>query len=218
MSICLGVIAGSGDLPWRVVAAARAQGRRVFVLGLEGAVDAARGPDAVVRLGAAGAAIARLKAEGVDELVMAGGVRRPSLAELRPDWRAARLFARAGVRALGDDGLLRAVIGALEAEGFRVRAPQDFLGEEDFAPPGVWTAQAPDAQAQADLIRALTVAQALGTVDVGQGAVVQDGVVLAVEAIEGTDAMLARVGGLARAGAGGVLVKAAKPRSAISRA
>ena len=80
-----------------------------------------------------------------------------------------------------------------------------------LAPPGLLSRAAPDAVAMADIRRGIAVARALGAVDVGQGCVVQQGIVLAVEAAEGTDAMLARCGALAWGGRGGVLVKVVKP-------
>src|SRR5262249_24796820 len=102
MASKLGIVAGSGDLPRRIVAA-----RPFFVLAFEGEADPtflAGLPHAVIRLGAAGEGFRLLREAGVEELVLAGGVQRPSLASLRPDWRAAKLFARVGYRALGDDG------------------------------------------------------------------------------------------------------------------
>jgi hypothetical protein len=143
--------------------------------------------------------------------VLIGAVRRPSFFDMRPDAEGARLLARAGRAAfLGDDGLLAAVIKVLGEEGFRVIGAHEILNEA-VAPVGVLGAAAPDAQAMADIDRGVTVARALGAADVGQGCVVQQGLVLAVEAIEGTDAMLARCATLARPGPGGVLVKLVKP-------
>jgi DUF1009 family protein len=95
-------------------------------------------------------------------------------------------------------------------EGFRVLGAHEILTEA-VGPKGVLGGVAPDAAAQADIARGLEVARARGAVDVGQGCVVQQGIVLAAEAIEGTDAMLARAAGLARPGPGGVLVKIVKP-------
>ena len=117
----LGIIAGSGTLPRKLVEKCRETGRDCFVLAFEGETDPAvvEGVDHLwSRLGAAGKNFARLREAGVQEIVMAGGVRRPSLTGLRPDWRAAQFFARIGLRALGDDGLLSAVIKELEREGF----------------------------------------------------------------------------------------------------
>jgi len=210
----LGVLAGAGELPLRVIAAARAQARPVFVLAFEGIADPAvveGSPHAWVRLGAAGEGMRILHENGVVDLVFAGAVRRPTLADLRPDWRAAKFYARVGLKALGDDGLLRAVIGELEGEGFRVLSVEAFLGDT-LAPKGVLGAVAPDAAAESDIARGLEAARALGALDIGQAVVVQQGLVLGVEAIEGTDALLARCATLRREGPGGVLVKISKPR------
>jgi UDP-2,3-diacylglucosamine hydrolase len=210
----LGIIAGGGDLPRQIVAACRRGGRPYFVVALEG--QGAEGwldpsvPHAVHRMGAAGGILDRLRFEGVTDIVMAGSVRRPSLNELRPDWRAAGFFARLGLKALGDDGLLRAVTGLLEEEGFHVVAVQSLIGDL-LTPADKLTQAAPDAQSLADIDHGLTIARTLGSLDVGQSVVVQAGLVLGVEAIEGTDALIARCAVLRRAGTGPVLVKCAKP-------
>ena len=143
--------------------------------------------------------------------MLVGPVRRPSLLDLRPDAEGARLLARIGRAAFaGDDGLLAAVVRVLGEEGFRVVGAHEILTEA-VGPEGLLSRAAPDAAALADIARGVAVARALGAVDVGQGCVVQQGIVLAVEAIEGTDAMLARAAALRRPGPGGVLVKLVKP-------
>ena len=119
----LGVIAGGGGLPRRLIESCRAAERDIFVLAIVGAAEPATVcdvPHAWCRLGAAATGLALLRENDVTELVLAGAVRRPSLAALRPDWRAAKLLARIGYRMLGDDGLLSAVVKELEEEGFRV--------------------------------------------------------------------------------------------------
>jgi hypothetical protein len=210
----LGIIAGGGKLPARVAAAARAAGRTVFILGLEGFADPevlAPFPHLINRMGAVGRSFAALRAHGCRDLVMIGPVRRPSLLDLRPDAEGARTLARIGRSAFaGDDGLLAAVIKVLGEEGFRVIGAQEVL-REALAPPGLLTVTAPDALAQSDIDRGVAVLRLLGSADIGQACVVQQGLVLAVEAIEGTDAMLARAGMLKRDGVGGVLVKLCKP-------
>jgi UDP-2,3-diacylglucosamine hydrolase len=209
----LGILAGAGELPLRLVEACRAVDRPVFVLAFEGAADpavTAAAPHAWVRLGAAGDGLRLLHENGVEELVLAGGVARPSLVSLRPDWRTAKFFARIGYRALGDDGLLKAVIHELEAEGFRVVGADSILPSA-VMPAGPLGRLLPDAQAEADIALGLRIVRALGALDIGQAAVIQQGLVLGVEAIEGTDALIARAAGLRREGPGGVLVKAAKP-------
>lgn len=209
----LGIIAGGGDLPVRLVESCKAQGRDVFVLALEGQGDPARfgdAPLAVIRLGEAARGFKLLHDHNIKDVVMIGPVRRPTLKELRPDWRTARFFMRIGLKALGDDGLLGAVIKEFESEGFHVLGV-DQVVHDLLAPEGVWGRLEPDAQALADIARGFEVATGLGRLDVGQSVVIQQGIVLGVEAIEGTDALIERAGALRRQGSGPVLVKISKP-------
>ncbi len=210
----LGILAGGGPLPGQVAQAAREAGRDVFILGFEGFAE----PDVIgafphryARLGAAGQILGLLRAHAVRDLVLIGPVRRPSLLDLRPDAEGAKILARIGRAAFaGDDGLLAAIVRVLGEEGFRVLGAHEVMTEA-VTGPGLLTRAAPDATALADIGRGIAVLRALGVVDVGQAAVVQQGIVLALEAIEGTDAMLSRAGQLARPGPGGVLVKRVKP-------
>lgn len=210
----LGILAGGGPLPARVAAAAQAAGREVFIVGFEGFADPALiapYPHVILRLGAVGRILAALRAHDCRDLVLVGPVRRPSFFDLRPDAEGARLLARIGRAAFaGDDGLLAAIVRVLGEEGFRVIGAHEVLGEL-VSPPGLLGRHAPDATALSDIARGMAVVRAIGAVDVGQAAVVQQGIVLAVEAIEGTDAMLERCRALARPGPGGVLVKLVKP-------
>jgi DUF1009 family protein len=214
----LGILAGGGPLPGRVAAAAAAAGRKVFVVGLEGFAE--RGvispwPHVFLRMGAAGRILSTLKQNGCQDLVLIGPVRRPSFLDLRPDAEGAKLLARIGLAAFsGDDGLLKAVIRVLGEEGFHVLGMQEILNAA-LGPRGLLSRKAPDANAMADINRGITVTKALGAVDVGQCCVVRAGVVIAVEAVEGTDAMLSRCGALLdameMAKPTGVLVKSVKP-------
>jgi DUF1009 family protein len=209
----LGIIAGSGGLPRRVIESCRAAGREVFVLALEGEADRTAlesVPHAWCRVGAAGTALDLLRANAVGELVLAGAVRRPSLAALRPDWQAAKILARIGYRALGDDGLLTAVIKELEREGFRVIGADQLL-DEAALPEGPLGQVRPDRDAESDIAHGVRAARAIGALDIGQAVVVQQGFILGVEAVEGTDGLLRRCGSLRRDGPGGVLVKVEKP-------
>jgi hypothetical protein len=209
----LAIVAGGGALPAKLVAACRAAGRDYFVLALEGQADDATltaGPHAWVRLGAAAEAERVLRAAGVEEIVFAGNVRRPSLREIRPDWRAAKVMLRAAVRALGDDKLLRAIIREVEDEGLRVVSVQSILSDA-LAVEGPYGRHRPDRQARLDIRRGIEVATGLGALDIGQGVIVQQGIVLGVEAIEGTDNLIRRCRDLRRDGPRGVLVKLRKP-------
>jgi DUF1009 family protein len=210
----LGIIAGGGPLPGQVADAALAAGRPVFIAALEGFAEPAiiaGYAHEFFRLGAIGAIRAALKSRGCVDVVMIGPVKRPSLLSLRPDAEGAKLLAKIGRAAFaGDDGLLAAIIRTLNEDGFKVLGAHDILSDV-LGPAGLLTQTAPDAAAMADVQRGFAVLAALGAADVGQACVVQQGIVLAVEAVEGTDAMLSRVKTLARPGPGGVLVKIAKP-------
>ncbi len=209
----LGILAGGGQLPVRVIEACRATGRDFFVLAFEGQTDravVADAPHAWVGLGQAGEAFSLLRAAAVGEIVFAGPVKRPNFSDLKVDLRGARFIAKIGAAAFGDDGLLSAVVREFEAEGFRVVGADDVL-DELRTPEGQCGTIAPDALAWSDIRRGIEVARALGKLDLGQAAVVQQGLVLGLEAIEGTDALLDRCARLRRPGAGGVLVKVAKP-------
>lgn len=201
-------------MPALLVQACREAGRPFFVLALEGQADPAAlegVPHGWCRMGAAAKGEKMLRDFGPQEVVFVGKVRRPSLKELRPDWRALKVIVKATVRALGDDGLLRAIIREFEANGVKVVAPHELI-EGLLAVPGPYGRVKPDRQARIDIARGMEAAKAIGGLDIGQAVVVQQGVVLGLEAIEGTDALVARAGALQRKGPGGVLVKAPKPR------
>nr|WP_281419497.1 UDP-2,3-diacylglucosamine diphosphatase LpxI [Falsiroseomonas tokyonensis] len=211
----LGLIVGGGVMPLRVADAATRAGRPVFAVLVEGFADPrewAAWPHAVVRLGAIGQMLGLLRRAGARQLVLAGRVTRPSILSLRLDGEGLRLMAKVGRRALfgGDDALLTAIVTVLREEGFEPLGAQQVFAEL-LMEAGCPTRAQPDAEALEDIRRGITVARQLGAADAGQGCVVQQGLVLALEAIEGTDAMLARAGELRREGPGGVLVKLVKP-------
>lgn len=213
MTSKLGIVAGGGEFPGLAIAACRAQNRPFHVLALNGHADPAIIGDAPadwIRLGEAGTGFQKLKQAGVQDVVMIGPVRRPTLRELAPDFRTTRFFAKVGLKALGDDGLLRAVAREIEEEGFRLVGIDDVLAD-CLATAGRYGKVPPDEQAEADIARGIAVAKGVGALDVGQAVVVQQGIVLGVEAIEGTDRLIRRCGELRREGPGGVLVKVKKP-------
>ena len=211
----LGIIAGGGPLPGQVAAAAQAAGRHVFIAWLEGFADPQvliAYPHRFYRLGAVGAMMRAFREKNCTDLVMIGPVQRPSFLSLRPDAEGAKLLTRIGKAAfLGDDGLLVAIVRVLSEEGFQVLGAHEIMTDV-LAPEGVLTRQGPDAQAMADIQRGVDVLKVTGAADVGQACVVQQGIVLALETVEGTDAMLSRIPAVARPGPAGVLVKMAKPQ------
>ena len=215
----LGLIAGGGALPAEVADHCRRAGRDYFVIRLKGFAgpELAQHPGADVGLGQLGKCIKLLREAGCKAICFAGVVTRPDFSTLVPDLRG--MAALPGVIAAarkGDDALLRRVVQEFEKEGFKVEGAHEVEGGLTL-PAGPLGRHAPGPEHQADIARALNVAREIGRLDVGQGAVVCDGLVLAVEAQEGTDAMLRRVAELPGAIRGspekrrGVLAKAAKP-------
>lgn len=212
----LGIIAGRGELPRTLIHACEASARPYFVLALEDTAEeetvAATGDNyAWIRLGAIGKALELLKKQGVEELVLAGYVTRPKISTIRPDLKGAKLLARLGSQLLtGDNELLTNIVSFLEEEGFRVVGAEEVV-RELVAPEGLIGSHYPDKRAQNDIAFGARMARAIGALDIGQGVIVQNNKVLGVEAIEGTDALIARCAPL-RDGPGGVLVKAKKPQ------
>lgn len=215
----LGLIAGGGGLPLEIAEHCRRVGRPVFVIRLKGfAEPALAGFDgADVGLAELGKCIKALKRAACEAVCLAGRVTRPDFATLAPDLRGlTALPAVIAAARRGDDALLRFLLGEFEKEGFAVEGAETVMRELSLST-GPLGRHAPSPEQLADAERALEVARAIGRLDIGQGAVVCDGLVLAVEAQEGTDAMLARVAALPaelRGHAGerrGVLAKAPKP-------
>jgi UDP-2,3-diacylglucosamine hydrolase len=216
----LAIICGGGSFPAAVADAAAARGRRPIMFGVKGWADPAvigRYAHHWIALGEAGRFFRLAKAENCREVVFIGTVLRPPLTALRLDWHTIKLMPRV-IRFFrgGDDKLLSGVAGVAESGGLRVLGVKD-IAPELFVPEGVLGAHAPSQRDYGDIDRALKLVAALGPFDVGQAAVVANGHVIAVEAAEGTDQMLARVAELRHLGrltappGVGVLVKAPKP-------
>ncbi|MEW6124494.1 MAG: UDP-2,3-diacylglucosamine diphosphatase LpxI [Pseudomonadota bacterium] len=215
----LAIVAGGGAFPAAVADAVRAQGREVVLFLIQGFADAAleRYPHSWFRLGSLGSVAARAKALGVREIVMVGTLTRPRVRDLGMDWTMLRLLPRiAKLFRGGDNHLLSGVLGLVAEQGFRLVGAHE-VAPALLLPEGRLGAVLPRGQDEADVALGLKVIRTLGPFDVGQGVIVVDGFVAAVEAAEGTDAVLARYGqmrenGRLRFAAGkGVLVKAPKP-------
>ena len=215
----LGLIAGGGALPLSVAARCEAEGRPVFVVRLAGFADPhlARYPGVDAGMAEIGRVLSALKKAGCDAVCFAGTVNRPDFKSLKPDFKGMTLLPGIIAEAAkGDDALLRKILSVFEGEGYALEGADDILGGETM-PAGALGVITPTPEQLLDLKKALHVAEKAGELDIGQGAVVCDGLVLAVEAQEGTDAMLARVAGLpadlrgSAADRKGALGKAPKP-------
>lgn len=211
----LGIIAGGGILPRVLINHCIKTKRDYFVLAIENNADeelfSADIPHKWIRIGQAGTGFKTLTDESVSEVIMIGTIHRPTLSELVPDLRTAAFFARIGLKSIGDDGILRALIKEIESDGMRVVGIHEVLPDL-LVKEGKLTKTKPDKQALADIERGIDVALTLGRLDVGQSVIVQQGLVLGVEGIEGTDKLIERCGAYQRKGDGAVLVKLRKPQ------
>jgi DUF1009 family protein len=215
----LGIIAGGGQLPCVIAGAAVARGLDLHIVGIRGETRAEieRFPHTWIKWGEVGKLFAALDEHRCHDLVIIGGVRRPDLANVKFDFGAIRnlpFIVSLGIG--GDDHVLSKVVRFLEAKGYRVHGA-DQVAPELLAGEGPLGSQVPSAEDRADIAIGFRVVDAIGRLDVGQAAVVARGYVLAVEAAEGTDAMLARCAELRKIGRvkhrdkSGVLIKAPKP-------
>ncbi len=215
----VGVIAGGGTMPFAVADLLTARGLAAVIFALKGACDpagVARFRHHWISVGQVGKATRLFRSEGCRDLIFIGSVARPALSEIRLDWGTLRVMAHvvAAFRG-GDDHLLSGIGRILEQDGFRMVGIKD-AAPDLLMPEGAITRAVPDGNAAADIARGREVLGALGPFDIGQAAIIIDGQVVAVEDIEGTDGLLARVARLRADGriptkAGrGVLVKAPK--------
>ncbi len=215
----LGLIAGGGQLPLRLAEHCRMAGRPYFVIRLRGFAEAPMlaYPGAEAGIAEFGKVFDLLKREDCEAVCMAGVVKRPDFNALKPDLRGLRSLPGAIAAARkGDDALLRFVLGEFEREGFAIEGA-DQVADELTLGEGVLGRVHPAEEHRDDVALGVKVAEAMGALDIGQAVVAAGGVVLAVEAQEGTDAMLARTAALPAALRGtdtqrlGVLVKWPKP-------
>jgi UDP-2,3-diacylglucosamine hydrolase len=208
----VGLIAGNGRFPFLAAAGARRAGRRVVAVAIreeaDPALEAAVDELHWVGLGQLGRCIDLLKAGGASEAVMAGQVKhRQIFSGLVPDLKLMGVLARLAVKST--DSLIGGVADALAREGITLLPSTAFLGDQ-MAAAGAMTRRRPSGDEARDIEYGERVARALGGMDLGQTVAVKDRAAVALEAMEGTDEVIRRAGGIA--GAGVVVVKVAKPR------
>jgi len=212
----LAIIAGRDDLPRLIAEDRRARRLPYLVVSFADKADwMADHPHLPHEFERAGGLFRALRREGVREVVFAGAMDRPKLRPWRFDWGALTVGARViALLRQGDDALLSGLGQIFEAEGFRLVGADQCLPRLG-AGAGVLGRVRPDRAAEADARRGAAILRALGALDVSQAVCVARGVCLGIEAIEGTDALLARVAELPEGKRGarpsGVLVKLPKP-------
>ena len=212
METNLCVIAGGGILPRKLADNFDPSGDRIFFLAFRNVTD----PEVVagrhhewLELGEVQKAIDAMHRNNVDKVVMAGPIQRPALSSLALDIRALQMLAKGGLKAFGDDGLLSLVAKEIEKEGIKVIGIDQILSGV-LTKEGLLAGPAPTKISWDDIKRGLQVLNSLGPCDVGQSIAVQEGIVLAIEAIEGTDQMIERAGSLQRNVSGPILIKISK--------
>ena len=201
-------------MPHEVVRSAQAHGYDIFVAALRSFSEPSDFEAASDAFGfiEIRALIKRFKQEKCTHVTFAGNVSRPDFSTLKPGIRDIPLLAKVVKAATkGDDGLLKFMVSLFENEGFEILAPQDVCGSS-LMETGALGKIKPKPEQQDDMGKAMRIAMLIGSEDIGQGAVVHKGLVLAVEAQEGTDKMLERIAELpAEIRGGGVLAKCLKP-------
>lgn len=204
----IAVIAGSGDLPLRIIAKLEEVRAEFTVISIAG-FGSSEYPQ--FKIGEVGKILNHIKARGVTDVVFCGAVKRPSLFSLTLDELGKKWLRKLGIRAfLGDDALLKGIRILLEKEGLNILKPQEILTIL-LTPPGILTHTKPTEMDIKDIARGLFVLKTMAKADVGQALTVQEGIVLAIEAKEGTAEMLNRTRDLKLTTTkGGVMVKTAK--------
>ncbi len=209
----LAIIAGSGELPHLILTARKAQSGDNFILAIEGNTPediTSDVPHVWFRIGALGAAMDTLKKQGIRQIVMAGYIKRPKLSHIMPDAKGAALLKRLGTKLFsGDNRLLDIISQFFEEHGFTIVGAHEIC-KSHVADEGAMTLRAPKEMHMQDIAIGKKVLKALSPYDVGQAVVVQNGHVLGVEAIEGTEALLQRVSPYIDAAQSSVLIKAPK--------
>ena len=209
----LGMIAGGGMMPVEIIRYCNKNKTEIYVVGIDPFAkeeELKEAPHSFAKIGEAGKILKAFKDNGVQDIVLAGGIKRPSFKELIPDWEGMKIMTKLAIKSMSDDSMFRAVIDEIEKHGFKVVGIEEVVPEMMFSE-GIYGKTKPSSDDMSDIKRGITVAKALGAVDVGQAVVVQEGMVLAVEAIEGTDMMLSRAATVKKAGKAPVMVKVLKP-------
>jgi DUF1009 family protein len=213
----LGIIAGGGDLPERIIDACQVSGREYFVVGIDGhaSPEVLDGiPHSLVSISRAGSGFKILKQEKVAEVVMIGDVKVPSLTKTWPDYRTFKFFGKIALKSLfgfnGDNSLLMSLANEFEKEGIKVIGAHEIL-EDLLAPEGLLGAVAVPEKFFSDINFGVAAALDLGRRDVGQAVIINSGLVIIEEGKAGTGQMIKDSQSTTPDGRGGLLIKLKKP-------
>lgn len=210
----VGIIAGSGDLPLSLAKSLRKRGQDPFLLLVKGEAEPsnyADFPHEIIAITKIGKFLKSLKRENCKKVTLAGPVARPDFKNIFPDMEGLKLLTRIGTSlSKGDDGLMRSISSYIEEKGFHLVGVHELNGSL-LADPGIAGIIKPTEDDLSDIKEGVRIAKAIGSLDIGQAAVIRDGYVLGVEAAEGTEKLVERCAEFAWDSPAGVLVKIAKP-------
>lgn len=209
----LGIIAGGGQLPLEVAKIYSRNGGRCVIAALEPENHFTLSDTYECKhfhIGQAGEIINYFHQEDVEDIILVGNVERPELKTIKVDFKGSKLLARIMKnKIIGDDNALKTVCLFLEEQGFRVISPVDILQFTDYDSAFV-AVNCPNARDERDIEAGVEILTAMGSLDVGQSVIVNEGYVLGIEAAEGTDNLIRRCELLRKPKKGGVLVKMSK--------
>ena len=206
----LAIISGNGDLPLSILESAVSNGWNGVVIDIADNQKLKSQSNWKIHdftIGNIGKIFKKLHLEKITHIVLCGGISRPKLYEMKFDFKGLNIMSKIAFK--GDDGALKILSEEIENEGFNIISASHFL-EKSFSPKGHFAGPKPFSTFQKEIDRGYEVLKSLSKSDVGQSVVIQNGLILAVEAIEGTDEMIKRAGKLKFSGPGPILVKAPK--------
>ncbi len=210
----LGIIAGSDHLPRHIVDAALKQGMEFALIGLAGQTSEELYKDIeyqTFQLHSVSKIIKKLKDEGVSHLVFAGRVKRTNISKLLLDVKGAKLFAGVMRNGISDNAILSTIIKFFENEGFTI-IPAEYIAKDIVIRKGNITKTEPSKEAWEDIKKGIKILKGIAEFDVGQALIIQEGLVLGVEAAEGTDELIKRCGSIQQKEEhGAILIKISKP-------
>ena len=215
----IGIIAGGGSIAEQVVHHCQQQDTPFFIVCLKGFASeklAEYGPHIWIRLGKVGAAIEALHKFSANKVLLIGDVKRPSLSSLLPDKKGLALLkyiSKNQNNNMGDDKLLSLIGAFIEQEGFQVISSQELLQDQILnSQAGALGRFQPNEEDLLNIKLGQQAARAIGCLDIGQSVVVQQNIILGLEAVEGTDSLIKRCGQLKKEGDGPILIKMCKPQ------
>lgn len=216
----IGILAGGGDLPAKIIEKCRLEGKDFFVISFKDQDKPSNFDNLSINefaeygLGNVGGVIKELKKQNVEEIVLAGYIKKPSLFNLNLDLTGVKILAKVAVH--HDDKLLGAIADEMKSKGFDLLGAHDICNDLLIGNEILSGAKLAESKSE-DIVLGIKMAHEIGKLDIGQAVIVKDKVILGVEAVEGTDELLERCANLrGKDSKGGLLVKMSKPQQNLN--